>query len=340
MTRSLLVTTRRMILNSPQYSRNFRSIVVGSTTRSGVQQQQQHQYCSGSFLRRRLCTTTTTKTRSTTTAKATGTGTGLGSRGGFSFFQWYTQQLDTNPFTTKIISSAVIAATGDLICQLIETTTTMQGDTTGQQYTPTSTEPNTEPTPPIQQQPQHEVTASAIETASSNSTNNSNSSSMDWYRTGRFGIIGAFFVAPATHYWYGYLSTTLLPGVGTVKIIVQRLMVDQLCAGPLFCMTFMGLLWLLEGNKKIENILHDLFEIGPTLIINNWKLWIPAMGLMFSCVPLKFQVVYSNFVGLIWTVYLSYVASTSNSIPPTTTVQAINTHPTVPSSGSTASPSK
>ena len=277
MTRSLLVTTRRMILNSPQYSRNFRSIVVGSTTRSGVQQQQQHQYCSGSFLRRRLCTTTTTKTRSTTTAKATGTGTGRGARGGFSFFQWYTQQLDKNAFTTKIISSAVIAATGDLICQLIETTTTLQDDTTGQQHTPTSTNPKTEQTPPIQQQQQHEMTASATETTSSNS--NSNSSSLDWYRTGRFGLIGAFFVAPATHYWYGYLSTTLLPGVGTVKIIVQRLMVDQLCAGPLFCLTFMGLLWLLEGkHTKLQTLFHDLSDIGPTLIVNNWKLWIPAMG--------------------------------------------------------------
>jgi len=70
----------------------------------------------------------------------------------------------------------------------------------------------------------------------------------------------------------------------------------------------MGLLWLLEGKQAAE-VKSDLIEAGPTLVTSNWKLWIPAMGIMFSVVPLKFQVVYSNFVGLVWTVYLSYAST-------------------------------
>ena len=36
------------------------------------------------------------------------------------FFAWYTKQLDERPWTTKIISSALIAAAGDIVCQLLE----------------------------------------------------------------------------------------------------------------------------------------------------------------------------------------------------------------------------
>jgi len=141
--------------------------------------------------------------------------------------------------------------------------------------------------------------------------------SIDWYRTGRFFLIGAFFVAPATHVWYGFLSTRLIPGKASPKRIVQRLFIDQFGAAPLFCNTFMGLLWLLEG-KKSSVVRTELFEAAPKLIVSNWKLWIPAMGVMFSVVPLKFQVLYSNVVGLIWTVYLSYASTRlqKSSSPP------------------------
>jgi hypothetical protein len=96
--------------------------------------------------------------------------------------------------------------------------------------------------------------------------------------------------------------------------VVQRLLLDQFGAAPVFAPVFMGLLWLLEGKPPSE-VKSDLIEAAPTIVTNNWKLWFPAMGLMFSVVPLKFQVVYSNFVGLVWTVYLSYASTRLSSQP-------------------------
>lgn len=200
------------------------------------------------------------------------------------FFAWYTRQLDERPLTTKIISSALIAASGDIICQLLENNFAVDNVADAPQQTVTD-----------QQQ-------SSLDTT------------IDWLRTGRFFFIGAFWVAPATHLWYGFLSTRLIPGVATPKRVLQRLALDQFGAAPVFCPAFMGFLWLLEG-KSPSAVKDDLIDAGPTLVTSNWKLWIPAMGVMFSIVPLKFHVLYSNFVGLVWTVYLSYASTRLASQP-------------------------
>jgi len=203
-------------------------------------------------------------------------------------FSWYTRQLDERPLTTKIISSALIAAAGDIICQILEN--------------------NLGAKPKDVESDKEKASLDKIEAITSLDND------IDWMRTGRFFVIGAFWVAPTCHVWYGFLSTRLIPGVSTPKRVVQRLFLDQFGAAPFFCSAFMGLLWLLEG-KPPSDVKADLIEAGPTLVTSNWKLWIPAMGFMFSFVPLKFQVVYSNFVGLVWTVYLSYASTRLASQP-------------------------
>jgi protein Mpv17 len=215
------------------------------------------------------------------------------STGGTGFFSWYTKQLDERPMTTKIVSSSLIAASGDVICQVLENSFAVNDGNDDQNDVG--------------------VDGTADNSAQKTTTN------IDWYRAGRFFLIGAFWVAPATHLWYGFLSTRLIPGAATPKRVVQRLFLDQFGAAPIFCPTFMGLLWLLEG-KPPSQVKTDLIDAGPTLVTSNWILWIPAMSIMFSVVPLKFQVVYSNFVGFVWTVYLSY-ASTRLSSQPTSEQQ-------------------
>lgn len=39
---------------------------------------------------------------------------------------------------------------------------------------------------------------------------------------------------------------------------------------------------------------------------NNWLLWPLANGINFAVVPLKFQVLYFNFVSIFWNMFLSY----------------------------------
>mmetsp|Transcript_13650 Transcript_13650/g.20787 ORF Transcript_13650/g.20787 Transcript_13650/m.20787 type:complete len:222 (-) Transcript_13650:75-740(-) len=136
---------------------------------------------------------------------------------------------------------------------------------------------------------------------------------IDWLRMGHFFLLGSFWVAPVTHTWYGALSTRFFPGSGTVERVSKRVLVDQFAFAPLFLTSFMGGLFLMEGR---QNILQQLKEVVPSAIIANWSLWIPAMTINFSIVPLKYQVLFGNNVALLWTVYLSYISKHSKKYQP------------------------
>jgi hypothetical protein len=244
--------------------------------------------------RRRWNSSSKASTTATTTAAS---GVPLSRFSFSSLISWYSNQLDRRPVLTKIISSALIAASGDIICQVID-----NGSTTAACIDNTITT--------VSKIEEKIVRTNDYNTDIRITIDNptTQQQQIDWYRTGRFFLIGAFWVAPATHVWYGFLSTRLLSGAATPKRIMQRLLIDQFGAAPIFCPTFMGLLWLLEGQKP-SVVVTELIDATPTLLISNWTLWFPAMAVMFSVVPLKFQVLYSNCVGLIWSVYLSYAST-------------------------------
>jgi Mpv17 / PMP22 family len=130
----------------------------------------------------------------------------------------------------------------------------------------------------------------------------------DWYRTGRFFVMGSLWVAPITSYWYTALATRLVPGKTSVIRVTKRLVLDQFVFAPVFCPSFMGLLWLLEG-LDLSTIAIKLKDVGPEIIVANWALWIPAMAVNFSVVPLKYQVLFGNVIALAWNVYLSYMST-------------------------------
>ena len=44
-----------------------------------------------------------------------------------------------------------------------------------------------------------------------------------------------------------------------------------------------------------------------TLIVINWKIWIPANFMNFYLVPIPYQVLCSNFIALVYNAVLSYV---------------------------------
>ena len=152
--------------------------------------------------------------------------------------------------------------------------------------------------------------------------------SWDILRSCRFFLMGSLWVAPITHVWYGALSMRLLPGPASALRVTQRVIVDQFGFAPIFLPTFMTWLWVLEGR---DNIQEQLIQTVPEMIVAGWTLWIPAMTINFAVVPIKYQVLFSNMVALLWNVYLSYksastkktslhidqaVAESSSSSPP------------------------
>lgn len=257
------------------------------------------------------------------------------------FLQWYSQQLDHRPLLTKGLTSGLIAASGDVICQLLSNnnnnnnnknrtdkddgrnadTATASADPTYQKNLHNSVMGNS---------PHNDTVTTTTSTSVGRTTNKG----WDEMRTFRFFVMGGLWVGPVTHYWYTTLSTRLVPGSATWGRTVQRLLLDQFAFAPIFAPSFMGLLWLLEGKDSIQLILNRLYVVSPELIVSGWKLWIPTMGVNFSIVPIKYQVLFSNVVSLVWNVYLSYVSSLSS--PTTTRLIAKSTSPTTTTTAAAA----
>ena len=181
---------------------------------------------------------------------------------------WYAKKLESHPLITKCITSGIISGSADLICQYIV----------------------------------HSDKQSQSEEKIDTSKGDDNFA-VDWIRTGRFSLRGFGLVAPVVHNWYGFLMTRI-PGQSTTNVL-KRLFCDQVLFAPIFISTFMTSLMALEGNdlRQARRVLErDLAKI----VVTNWGLWVPAMYLNFRFVPVQWQVLYSNCVGLVWNIYLSW----------------------------------
>ena len=71
-------------------------------------------------------------------------------------------------------------------------------------------------------------------------------SEIDWGRTARFTFVGATVLAPALHFWYGFLIRTL-PGTAPATV-VKRVLLDQLVFAPVFLAGFLSTIMVLDGN--------------------------------------------------------------------------------------------
>lgn len=66
----------------------------------------------------------------------------------------------------------------------------------------------------------------------------------------------------------------------------------------------------MEGERDTAVISNRIFESMPSVMMVNWGLWIPAQVINFRFVPVKFQVLYSNVIALLFNAYLSYSQTT------------------------------
>lgn len=171
-----------------------------------------------------------------------------------AWISWYSRKLDTHPMTTKCLTSGLISASGDILCQYL-----------------------TQPSP----------------------DGSSDQQNWDLARTGRFAALGAVWVGPVLHYWYGALFRAF------PRQVVLRVAVDQLLFAPAFLVTFLSWLWTLEGDKS-TTLLPRLKENVPSIVVANWSLWVPAQAANFYFIQPKYHVLFSNVVALVWNAYLSY----------------------------------
>jgi hypothetical protein len=200
---------------------------------------------------------------------------------------WYTSKLESSPLLTKGITSGLIAASGDLLCQgVVERNNNKQE---------------------LLQDGEHW---------------------WDVMRTVRFGFLGAALVGPVIHYWFQALNFRLVPGQG-LAVIAKRVALDQFVFTPIFLPIWMTSLWSLEEPNRLASVPQRLKDTVPPIILMNWMLWVPAQGINFRFVPVHYQVLYSNVVGLLWNTYLSY-STRASSTSTTTTSSTTTTTVTLP----------
>ena len=128
---------------------------------------------------------------------------------------------------------------------------------------------------------------------------------INWRRTANFTVLNIFVVAPSLHYWYSFLATRVV-GTGFLPTI-KRVALDQAIFAPFIVHVILAGNLLLEG--KADLIPEKLRADGFSTLLANYSLWIPAQLINFRFVPPQFQVLWANFVGFFWNLYLSNAAN-------------------------------
>ena len=138
---------------------------------------------------------------------------------------------------------------------------------------------------------------------------------VDWARNRNLFIVGSVYFAPMLHMWY----CKMLPYLGslvfkeatpkTTRVLIS-MAADQILFAPFILAGFFLTNSLFEdpsteGLKKgIKNYKEKIWD---TLKIN-WMIWPLATTINFWFMPVQYQVLFANFVGLFWNIILSYIA--------------------------------
>ena len=109
------------------------------------------------------------------------------------------------------------------------------------------------------------------------------------------------------HCWYGFLNR-IIPGNGLI-INIKRLVLDQALFSPCFTFVFICSLSIIGEGKSVVNTIRKLRQDFVSIVINGWVMWCPAQFVNFTYIPVKFQVLYSNCIGLLWNIYLSQAST-------------------------------
>ncbi|KAK7075190.1 hypothetical protein SK128_011140 [Halocaridina rubra] len=111
-------------------------------------------------------------------------------------------------------------------------------------------------------------------------------------------------VGALCHHWYILLDKKL-PG-RTTKVVIKKLLVDQILFSPVCLLTFFLSLGVFKGGNW-DDFVTDIQEKSWRLYAAEWLVWPPAQLVNFYWLPTKYRVLYDNTISLLYDVYTSHV---------------------------------
>ncbi|CAN0391400.1 unnamed protein product, partial [Laminaria digitata] len=191
----------------------------------------------------------------------------------------YLRALDNRPLSTKVITSGVICGVGDIMAQALA----------------------------FKPAPGQVFTMGAFAKA------------VELQRFAIYGVIGALWIAPVVHYWFDLLESVMKSPKGPPKTFAGKMgkalkmvSLDQTIGAPVVNAGFMFLFTFatavctgtqgVQASRKSLDMVRG--SIWSTLLVC-WKIWPVANLINFAFVPANLRVLFMNFVGLGWNIYLS-----------------------------------
>ena len=117
--------------------------------------------------------------------------------------------------------------------------------------------------------------------------------------------MGFVYVAPMLHLNYTKILPAIAPS-GVKHEVLKKLAFDQTVFASTMMVGFFVLINVIEGHGVKKGLNDVRAKFWPTMYVN-WQLWIPASFINFSVMPIKFQVLFANFVALIFNTALSFI---------------------------------
>ncbi|GMF19084.1 unnamed protein product [Phytophthora lilii] len=125
-------------------------------------------------------------------------------------------------------------------------------------------------------------------------------------RTLRMMMWGGLFAAPIMHTWF-HVVDRAIPGTGRV-VNAKKVVADMMVIAPGTSLAFYTVTKSMEGEP-----VSDAFEVAklklPPTLLADYMLWPAANMIIFGLVPLHYRTPLTHCVSLVWSTFLSGMAS-------------------------------
>ncbi|XP_018562233.1 mpv17-like protein 2 [Anoplophora glabripennis] len=125
----------------------------------------------------------------------------------------------------------------------------------------------------------------------------------DYGRLTRMFTIGLGF-GPLNHYFFVWLGKAM--PARNLATLTKKILIDQFVMSPICIAAFFYSMGALE-SKPIKECNKELKNKFVTVYVLDWLVWTPTQLINFCYVPLKYQAFYTNFISMLYNVFLSYI---------------------------------